>query len=204
MSIDKIRRQEIDSLAEQTHKYVFNKSTDYANLEHFLELRGVDVRYVNSKQINGYLRWDDEISCPVIAVSVTDEAPVRHRFTIAHELGHLILDWKWSLNGLYNQKEGSKLESINQEFLDVFLPQHGLATFKNQSNNAMKQSLREEEANEFATAFLIPNSKLKIIINDIVKNDQNGEDLVNYTAWKFYTSTMTSRLRILNYLKYLY
>ena len=56
MSIDKIRRQEIDSLAEQTHKYVFNKSTDYANLEHFLELRGVDVRYVNSKQINGYLR----------------------------------------------------------------------------------------------------------------------------------------------------
>ena len=84
------------------------------------------------------------------------------------------------------------------------MPQHDLATFKNQSNNAMKQSLREEEANEFATAFLIPNSKLKIIISDIVKDDQNGEDLVNYTAWKFYTSTMTSRLRILNYLKYLY
>lgn len=204
MSIDKNKREEIDSLAEKAHRSVFGESTDYANLEYFLEHRGVDVRYVDSEKIDGYLRWDSESNCPVIAVSVTNEAPVRRRFTMAHELGHLILDWKWSFDSKYNQKEDNELKSNNQEFLNVFLPQQGLAAYRGKDSYTMEEQPKEEQANEFAAAFLIPNSKLKKIVDNAAKNNQNGEDLVNYTAWKFCTSTMTAKYRLMNYLKYIY
>lgn len=186
-------RKEINEKAEQVHQVVFGGYTDYENLEHFLELRGIDVRYVDSEEIDGYLRWDRKANCPVIAVSVTNEAPVRRRFTMAHELGHLILDWDWEIEENNSEKE----ENLSKEdYLNIY-------AYRGKGYYTDEERKQEARANEFAAAFLIPVKKLEPIIDRAEEINQSGESLVNEVAADFETSTATAQNRIVNYLKYI-
>lgn len=192
MFITAKNRREIDNLAEQVHQEVFGGNTDYANLEHFLELRGIDVRYVDSEEIDGYLRWDSESNCPVIAVSVINEAPVRRRFTMAHELGHLIMDWDWKIG----QNENKEEDLSKEDFLNIY-------AYRGKEDYTYEEQIQEAKANEFAAAFLIPETKLRPLVDRAEEINQSAESLVNEVAVDFKTSTATAQIRIINYLKYI-
>lgn len=188
-------RKVIDNCAEKVHEIIFGISTDYTNLEHFLELRGIDVRYIDSENIDGYLRWDNNTNCPVIAVSIVNEAPVRRRFTMAHELGHLILDYKWKFNISFDQVKNEGLKLGQKEVLNVL-------SYRGKDNYTQEERQKEEKANEFAAAFLIPNNKLRPMILKAIEKNQDGASLVNDTAITFCTSTETAKIRLKNYLAF--
>lgn len=197
LSVKKLKS--IDSIAQDARAQIFGNSLDNINLESFLENMGIDVRYINSSEVDGYLRWDNEKGCPVIAVSVTGNANVRQRFTMAHELGHLILDWKWKLGT--NQDNRDFIEKVSgMDFLNIL------------SYRGSTYTSGEQQVDEFAGAFLIPESKLKEVISDfITKHNYNIDDysqeaqLANQLAVEvssfFNVSNATARLRLKNFFR---
>ncbi len=83
-----------------------------ANLMELLEHKGVRIFEIEtSDKFHGISAWADEI--PVIAVRAEDDL-VRKRFTIAHEIGHILLD--------FNPTEDPKTrEKLCHEFAGAFL-----------------------------------------------------------------------------------
>lgn len=118
------------------------------DIEQSVENFGVKVYYSdmssfkNPNEISGYSRVNDE-GKPEIVVN-GNEPEERRRFTMAHELGHIILHWKW-LN-----RPGERLDLRLQEILyrkdDVYNPE---------------ENIKEQQANEFAAELLAPIEMVK-------------------------------------------
>lgn len=181
----------IDRLAQYAHMQIFDTDNfHYDRLENALEKHGIDVRWVVSdNNINGYLRYDNKAQCPVIAVAVNDilSSWVQRRFVMAYELGSLIVKYDWHIDDFIHNQQFNLGKS---DFLDICG-----ATEKSEKED------KTEQLNEFAYSFLIPNFKLKPIIDNAIKKNVSGEELVNDVAIRFDTSTATSQAKIISYLK---
>lgn len=189
LNISKIKT--IDRLAQYAHIQIFDTDNfHYDRLENALENHGIDVRWVVSdNNINGYLRYDNSTQCPVIAVAVNDilSSWVQRRFVMAYELGSLIVRYDWHIDDSTHNQQFNLGKS---DFLDICG-----ATEKSEKED------KTEQLNEFAYSFLIPNFKLKPIIDNAIKKNVSGEELVNDVAIRFDTSTATSQAKIISYLK---
>lgn len=142
-------RTTIDRIAEISHELIVSsKDFNNQNLEDAIEASGIDVRYFVDKNYDGFLKWDTQQNCPIIAVNA-NQAPVRQRFSMAHELGHLILDWNW-IPYSNNNKSFDKDKVLN------------VTLFR-----GVKQTPEETKVNEFAAAFLMPDSLLKKITDEV-------------------------------------
>lgn len=188
-----IDRKRIDSIAKDMRTKIFGNSLDNSNLESYLEYAGIDVRYINSSEVDGYLRWDSEKTCPVIAISITGNALVRQRYIMAHELGHLVLDWDWKpLTNQGNQDFVVKVK--DREFLDIF------------SYRSSTYSSEEKIIDEFAVAFLIPENKLRQVIHNFIVDytsddcSQLADELAVEVSSVFKVSNVTARFRLKNFL----
>lgn len=187
--------KKIDKEAEEIHYAIFGESNDYENLEEYLEYQGIDIRYISSQDVDGYLRWDYNKNMPVIAVSITDNALVRQRFTMAHELGHLVLDWKWIPGS--NQYITQRMQKArNNEFLNVL------------SYRGKVYTVEEQKVDEFAGAFLIPKKKLKELILEFYKKHIDDfryviDQLIIEISKTFKVSSATASLRVKNYARQL-
>lgn len=187
--------KKIDKEAEEIHYAIFGESNDYENLEEYLEYQGIDIRYISSQDVDGYLRWDYNKNMPVIAVSITDNALVRQRFTMAHELGHLVLDWKWIPGS--NQYITQRMQKArNNEFLNVL------------SYRGKVYTVEEQKVDEFAGAFLIPKKKLKKLILEFYKKHIDDfryviDQLIIEISKTFKVSSATASLRVKNYARQL-
>lgn len=110
-------------------------------------------------------------------------APVRQRFTIAHEVAHYILHAK-------------KNSRKSQLFIDRSV------TFRRDENSSMGNDNEEVDANQMGAALLMPKS---LVQQEIKKNDLDldDEDAISLLARKFHVSTaaMTNRLVNLNLLR---
>lgn len=128
----------------------FDLSSVQTDLEQSVEDFGVKVYYSdmsnfpNPSEISGYSRVNDAGKPEIVVNGVQPEA--RRRFTIAHELGHIVLHWRW-LN-----KPGQELEKRHAEVL-----------FRKTSYED-GESLKEHQANEFAAELLAPLSLIKGIV----------------------------------------
>ncbi|MBI0110911.1 ImmA/IrrE family metallo-endopeptidase [Lactobacillus sp. W8093] len=193
LSVKKLKK--IDRTAQKIHYDVFGTSDHYDDIENYLEYQGIDVRYIISEDIDGYLRWDDKKDCPVIAVSITGNAPVRQRFTMAHELGHLILNFGWRLGIDQNNAQIiNGFKHSNKKFLNIL------------SYRGKEYTPEEQEVDEFAGAFLIPTNKLSKLVNEFVSNDvkdpeQSANQLAVKVSQTFKVSLQTATLRLRNYLR---
>jgi Zn-dependent peptidase ImmA (M78 family) len=109
-------------------------------------------------------------------------APVRQRFTIAHEIGHYILHLK------RNRK--------SQFFIDPYV------VFRRDDSSSSGSDKEEIEANQFAAALLMSE---KLLRNEITKNqlDLDDDDAVAFLAKRFHVSNaaMTNRLIGLRFLR---
>lgn len=101
-------------------------------------------------------------------------APVRQRFTIAHEIAHYLLHAK-----------GNK----SQLFIDRSV------TFRRDQNSATGDDRHEVEANQLGAALLMPR---ELVQQEIKKHDLDldDEDAISFLAKRFQVSTaaMTNRL----------
>lgn len=176
----------ISSVAELFHDYVFKDNVDYENLEHYLEGIGIEIYYAEISDVDGYLRINSDNGLPRIVVKANQYSP-RQRFTMAHELGHLVLHhnflpWeKWNQN-----KEKSK-----DEVLEVTMYRGG------QYNLA--ESKKEVEANDFAGAFLMPIRKIQKIIQQFKESEGRNirtSELKHLISDQFKVSVPAASMRL--------
>lgn len=119
------------------------------NLENAIESYGIKVLYSDMStfdfpdSISGYSRIN-EIGIPEIVVNV-NHSKGRRRFTMAHELGHIVLHWGWP----------------------TFQPTNEYSIlYRNEYDNS--NTKLENEANEFAAQLLAPLDLIeKVLPNDI-------------------------------------
>lgn len=108
-------------------------------------------------------------------------APVRQRFTIAHEIAHFLLHLK------KNRK--------SQLFIDRFV-------FRRDENSSTGKDREEVEANRFGAALLMPAS---LVRKEIRRHelDLDDSDAIDFLAGRFLVSTaaMTNRLTTLGLLR---
>lgn len=118
------------------------------DLEESIESYGIKVFYSEMEgfdepsEISGYSQINKD-GYPIIVINI-NQSYRRQRFTMAHELGHIILDWRWDNQGPLSTKE-EKYEILYRR-KDV----------NNHRNNKFKEFL----ANEFAAELLIPKDFL--------------------------------------------
>lgn len=171
----------IDNLAEISHKLIVS-SKGFSNykLEDAIEASGIDVRYFVNKNFDGFLKWDTQQGCPIIAVNA-DQAPVRQRFSMAHELGHLIIDWNWIPYGDHN-------ESFDKDkVLNVTL------------YRGVKKSQEETNVNEFAAAFLMPDSLLEQLTDKVKRKEISYSEAIEKLKSETGVSGVSAGYRLKDY-----
>ena len=95
----------------------------------------------------------------------------RKRFSIAHELGHLFLHMGYLMDPERWKKSGEYRDSVYYRF---------------------GHNIEEEEANEFAAAFLMPEDEFRDIAEQLV---ENGRCSVEQVAKHFLTSADATKIR---------
>lgn len=138
---------------------------------------GVQVERANlGDGVSGILYVQDGRG--VIGVNST-HAPVRQRFTIAHELGHFLL---------------------HREMMPVFIDKQFfkpyLAVFRD-TNSSKGEDALEREANAFAASLLMPASMLRSCIREM-HVDVADDDAVEELARRFKVSRQAMSFRIAN------
>lgn len=103
------------------------------NMVAVLESMGVLVFWtsIDSRTVDAYCHWDD--NNPIVVLNTNQRCGERSRFNAAHELGHLVLHRE----SIYRQDFGS-------------------AEGEEQVEDGETRQKREQEANAFASAFLLP------------------------------------------------
>lgn len=147
----------MESIRKQTNDFrneheVFNFKNILENIEQSIEKFGIKVLYSDMSTfdspdaISGYSRIN-EIGTPEIVVNA-HHSKERRRFTMAHELGHIVLHWKWP-NYTANAKYSILYRNDLSEEAD---------------------SEREKEANEFAAQLLAPLDIIKRVLPHDIKD----------------------------------
>ncbi|MEB7423300.1 ImmA/IrrE family metallo-endopeptidase [Mammaliicoccus sciuri] len=141
--MENIRKRTNDFRNENT---MFNFKNVLENLEESIEQFGIKVLYSDMStfdfpdSISGYSRMN-EIGIPEIVVNAY-HSNGRRRFTMAHELGHIILHWGWP-----EYKPEAQYNIL----------------YRNEHSNEANSKI-ENEANEFAAQLLAPLDVIKKIL----------------------------------------
>lgn len=126
------------------------------NLSYAIKQVGISIKYSdmhhleNGQDIDGYV-YINKDSIPEIVLNhrLSDD---KERFTIAHELGHILLHWKW----LPNKEMTRYIAEISYR-----------TRAKYYNKNALK---RELEADRFAIELLSPIKEVQQLIKKCEKN----------------------------------
>lgn len=176
----------ITEIAETAHNLLFGDNTDYCNLPNYLKEFGINIGYAElENDMSGYLRADGK-NPPQIVVNVNDSKS-RQLFTMAHELGHLLMHYKWS---------PGKDVGIN-DIVEVTM-------YRNGTYQTSEQTQKEIEANQFAAAFLMPKAKIaKLIIDESTRLGRklDPSEAVSLMADTFGVSKQSANIRLNNILK---
>ena len=150
------------------------------NFESAVEKFGVQVKYAfmegDSQNVSGYLMAEN--NKPVIVLNA-EENTRRQRFTLAHELGHLILHWQWLPGEQINLEDGIFEVSFRKNDIHSYTPE---------------ENLREEDANTFAGEFLIPVDDVKKLSEEIVDKTKLAKEL----SIRFNVSYLCASVRVAN------
>ncbi|MGH7518855.1 MAG: ImmA/IrrE family metallo-endopeptidase [Gemmatimonadales bacterium] len=144
-------------------------------VEHLALRLGLQVERTElGDDVSGVLVVEDRRG--VIGISVT-EAPVRQRFSVAHEIGHFILH------------RAQLSVFIDKQF---FKPYY--AAFRDARSSAGTEK-REREANAFAAALLMPAHLVRDAIADL-RMDVADEDALDALASRFEVSRQAMSFRV--------
>ena len=183
MALNLDERKKIDLVANSLRKIIgpFNNE----ELELAIESVGVDIKYFVGESFDAFLQWEALENQPVISVNA-EHHKVRRNFSIAHELGHLVLEWNWipfKEDGLFDRDA-----VLNKKY-------------RGATGLSVEEKIAETRANEFAAAFLISNDSLTKFIES--KGETNFIRLTELIAKEFNVSLQVARIRLTNFLELL-
>lgn len=121
-------------------------------------------------ELSGFLLREE--GSPIIGVNST-HAPVRQRFTIAHELGHLALH-------------------PDRSYVD-----RGFAVYFRDDKSATAEDYAEVQANQFAADLLMPRKMLDVAMKGWAVDIEDSESLARI-ARRFGVSTQALTFRLIN------
>lgn len=101
------------------------------------------------------------------------ESPVRKRFTVAHELGHILLH--------YDQELNVDLKPIR---------------LNRDSSSSMGESWREVEANYFAASILMPTEQIERYYYSFIVQYEDDDLILEKLAKKFKVSIQAMSIRL--------
>lgn len=189
--MDKTTQTIIDKIAYQLSDIVFDdKNRKEIPLDELFNDIGISVKYFIDSDLSGYLEWEPDlnngIGGPIIYINATNSKS-RRNFSLANELGHLVLGFKW-LPAPYSDKNELFDE---KKVLNV-------TKYRGVSNLTRKQKQEEQKANEFAAAFLMSAKQ----IDQILKEKNNDfEKTIDTMVSDLGVSFQVARIRLGNYLK---
>lgn len=147
-------------------------------LERIARAEGANVRYVPlDQELSGLVYIKQDV--PFIGVNALHH-PNRQRFTIAHELGHLILHRDYIVNSVH----------VDKEFRVAF----GL---RRDTQSTLGTDHIEIEANQFAASLLMPQFFIEQIMNERAF-DIDNEGPIEEFARKLRVSKQALQFRIQN------
>lgn len=166
--------QKIESLAEEVLSSVNIKSAPVP-IEEIVSSYKIQIGKAPSEDFSGLLLRRPGVS--LIGVN-SDEASVRQRFTIAHELGHFLL------------------HAGEKAFIDYRKEDSGVSHVEYRDNKKEQTNhLKERQANIFAAAILMPRALITKDLKTLPKGlypDQKTEIL----AEKYEVSKEAMRIRL--------
>lgn len=150
---------------------------------------GITVLYTNNTSFDGCLKWNTSLKRPEIIISIKDSY-YRKKFTLAHELGHLLLHWKWHPGNDLTSEVKYKSNSV----LDTYHPTMFRDLISTIINPQQKE--KENQANEFAANLLMPT---KVVQQVYTQSFSHNLDYVKYdVSAEFDVSTDAAYHRLKN------
>lgn len=141
-------------------------------VERLAELSGAVIRYEPfDGQMSGVLYNADDVERAVIGINALHPS-VRQRFSIAHELGHLILHHDTELQ----------------------VDRHAFVAFRDLASSTADDP-REVEANQFAAALLMPEHLLRRCVDEL-DDDLDLETAIVGLAQRFGVSEQAMTIRL--------
>lgn len=158
--VELIRNEHVKFCIEHIINDIESSIESYGVKVYYSEMEGFENPY----DISGYSQINDDGE-PEIIINIHDSY-YRQRFTMAHELGHVILHWGWD--------NKHRIENPQKQFEVLYRQSH-----KNIKRN---DKYKEFQANEFASELLIPKSKLIESYPEFDKEDTIDQKIKKFNA----------------------
>lgn len=171
----------IDGIAYIVRPLIMGNEKHNNNIFKRFQEFGIDVYSVVSSEFDGYSKWNSETNKPEIYLDESVNDIDRQRFTLAHELGHIIIDFKW--------------DPVNKEPMKYKNGQVLSINFRDKDKIEDTEDVTERIANEFAAAFLMPEDTVKEQIKDYSDDFEKVDAVVNF--FRVSERASTNRLKVL-------
>ena len=141
----------IDKVADIIRTYILGSDKTNDNIYEKIKESGVDVFDMKNDLYDGACLWDKKSKKPIIFLD-DRQGEDRKLFTLAHELGHLVLQYKWVPGQKMKKLPGKSVLSVS---------------FRDKDKNVDTEELGERVINEFAGAFLMPRSLVEKLVEGV-------------------------------------
>lgn len=138
----------VDEYAFVARKAILGDDPKNGKLFDKVQECGVRLFGIRNDKFDGMCLWNTREKQPEIYLNV-DQPKDRQLFALAHELGHLFLDYGWA--------PGKKKIEGDEKILSV--------SFRDKDKSKDTESVSERLANEFAGAFLMPKDMVEKAIS---------------------------------------
>lgn len=178
-------RKAVDTVAEITRQKIMGTDKNNENLFEKVQEYGIGVFAIKNDEYDGFSLWNEEKNQPQIYLDVPSQSESRRRFTLAHELGHIIIDHQWDP---FTKERPKKVDADG--VISVL--------YRDKDKVEDTEDIFERRANEFAGAFLMPQS----LVEELVGLDDSKEEKINSVSKQFGVTVKAAenRLDVLNML----
>lgn len=147
-----------------------------------LEGLGVELLGFFDEKISALLKWDSVSHHPIIAVNDRDSEK-RQLFSLAHEIGHLFIDYGWLPEPYKAQNDFDQLEGV----LNV-------THYRRVGNrHDARHTQREALMDDFARNFLMPFDEVKV---KYIDNGLQAEKTIDELVERYYVSELAARTQL--------
>lgn len=166
----------IDKIASIVRKEIVGNITNNVNLFKMVQKSGVELFGMVDEEYDGVSMLNPNTKKPQIYLDI-NQSEQRRRFTLAHELGHLVLDYNWFPGKEIQLNHEKEVLSVN---------------FRYKDRQEDTTEISEQIANEFAAAFLMPTKLVKQIIEGADEDDEK----IEMVAENFGVSKLSAKNRL--------
>lgn len=182
MILDKQIRVPIDEIANLSRKIILGENHNNFDLAEILnDIYGISIYYSDTDKFDGYLGLEkvDSQNKPMIVLN-SNQPEDRQLFTLAHELGHLIIHYGY-------------LPGVRE--VDIEAKQNVLSIsgyYRTQDLPVETTDPKELQANQFAGTFLMPEKT----VEELTQGIDSFTDKVTTLAKNLGVTTRAARKRL--------